>query len=289
VECPQAFTIDGRWYLTAAVTEERSQRYWTAPRFQGPYTVPGDGGLLAPAGHYAGRVCHWRGLDLLWCWHQTVYDWPGIRNPFSKFLVAPLVLRRRADGSLARHSFPGWAGYRSAALAAPIPAAETAFRAALLPGATWRLSTADGMDVLATTEVAENVWLAGTLILDAPTGGLAFRLDEEGGGYFIEVNSLTAEVTLKKCFLLPVGEGPARVRYHVLQRGHLTQPLTPGEPITFCLISCGPYIECSFGGEVVLATLSAERTRGPVGIWAESGIILATDLLWAPLRVPHAL
>jgi hypothetical protein len=55
LECPQAFEIGGRWYLTAAVMEDRRQRYWWAPAFGGPWDEPGDDGYLAPVGHYAGR------------------------------------------------------------------------------------------------------------------------------------------------------------------------------------------------------------------------------------------
>ncbi len=50
------------------------------------------------------------------------------------------------------------------------------------------------------------------------------------------------------------------------------------------VISSGPYIEVSLDGEVVLATLSGERTVGEVGIWAESGTIDLTDPRIVPLR-----
>jgi beta-fructofuranosidase len=65
IECPQVFTVDGRWYLTAGIMEERSQRYWMGDSPTGPWVQPPDGGILASHGHYAGRVAHWKG--------QTIY------------------------------------------------------------------------------------------------------------------------------------------------------------------------------------------------------------------------
>ncbi|MGI9254671.1 MAG: hypothetical protein ACR2J8_13085 [Thermomicrobiales bacterium] len=123
LECPQAFQIDEEWYLTAATMEDRRQRYWAAARFIGPWSVPLDGGIIAPGGHYAGRVSRWRGADYLWCWHQQRLpegwmsdsrriDWMSIRNPFGKTLAPPLMLLpdHHEHGRLVRKSCPGWVG-----------------------------------------------------------------------------------------------------------------------------------------------------------------------------------
>lgn len=114
LECPQIFTINGTFYLTAAIMEDRTQRYWMASAFEGPYRVPPDGGFLAPRGHNAGRVCTWRGQVLYFCWHLPPNghaDWITARNPHGKYIVAPLTLSQRPDGSLVCGSFPGWAEY----------------------------------------------------------------------------------------------------------------------------------------------------------------------------------
>ena len=50
------------------------------------------------------------------------------------------------------------------------------------------------------------------------------------------------------------------------------------------LILSGPYVELELDGQVVIATLSAERTTGHFGIWAESGGIRIDNLSIAPLR-----
>ena len=305
LECPQVFTVADRtspaaYYLTAAIMEDRSQRYWVAPRFEGPYEVPADGGILAPAGHYAGRVCRWRDLDLLWCWHRTALstgwlatpatvDWMSPRNPFGKFVVAPLVLRRRADGSLSRHSFPGWLAYREAEPTPARPMPTSLFRdRPLAAGGGWRVDGIEGgMDLLATAEAAGDVWLEGTLRFDARSGGLVFRLDGLGGGYFVELREGSAEVTLAKWLPVVDPSGSCREASCVeLQRGRLPHAIGAGDRVPFRLLVVGPYVECSLGGEVVLAELSAERLAGQVGLWAESGSVGAGDLHWAPMRRP---
>lgn len=285
LECPQVFKIGGRYYLTAAIMEDRTQRYWVAPRFEGPYETPADGGILAPIGHYAGRVCPWQGADLFFCWHHPserarVYgapvdvDWTTTRNPSGKFVVAPLVLEPRPDGSLARRSFPGWTAYRQADPTDVQPMANSLFHGqAADAGAGWEVVATDGrMDVLASDEAVADVWVEGAFALAAGSGGVGFRLDDAGGGYFIEMTAGGTEVSLRKW--LPVrNPRDSRSRFHVveLQRGRLHRPAPTGQAVPFRLLVVGPYIEWSLGDEVVLATLSAERAAGRIGCWAEGG------------------
>jgi beta-fructofuranosidase len=299
LECPQVFPIGDRWYLTAAVMEERTQRYWVAPRFDGPYETPPDGGILAPLGHYAGRVCRWRGLDLFCCWHQPrpvsvgapvppTNDWTTVRNPFGKYLVAPLVLTPRLDGSLACQSFPGWSAYLERDPAPPRPMSVTLYHGRPHGDPDWTVDgRAGGLDILATDEPATNVWFEGTLSLRAAGGGLGFRLDDEGGGYFITLRPGNQEVQLHKW--LPVRDpydGRPWFRYVEVQRGQANRPVPTGSPLRFRLLTVGPYVECALDDEVVLATLTAERTSGRLGIWAESGSARANQVRAAPVRVP---
>jgi beta-fructofuranosidase len=299
LECPQVFEIGGRYYLTAAIMEDRCQRYWVAPTFEGPYEDSPDGGILAPAGHYAGRVCHWQGRDLFVCWHDPrplsrtpsaspAVDWATVRNPFGKFLVAPLVLGSRPDGSLSRQSFPGWLGYRSGEPAAVQPSGASLYHGSA-SGGEWMVRADGGrMEVLTAEGPVTDVWFEGTIRLDAATGGLAFRLDEEGGGYFVTLRPGSDEVALVKW--LPTRDphdGRRWFRVSELQRGRLPRSLEHGTPVGLKLIVAGAYLECSVDGEVVLATLSAERTDGRIGFWAESGTLAASDVRIAPMRLPE--
>jgi beta-fructofuranosidase len=300
LECPQVFPIGDRWYLTAAIMEDRTQRYWVAPDFHGPYETPPDGGVLAPLGHYAGRICRWRGLDIFCCWHQPravnrnaepvpAVDWTTVRNPFGKFIPAPLVLLPRPDGSLACHGFPGWSAYRTADPLPILPASPSLCHARSTDDSDWSVDGRDGsFDVLASREPATDVWFEGVLSLRATSGGLAFRLDDEGGGYFVTIQPGGREVLLHKW--LPTRDphdGRRWFRYLEVQRGQLPRPVLAGEPIRFRLLIAGAYVECALDDEVVIATLSAERTVGKLGIWAESGRLSATDVRAAPVRLPE--
>jgi beta-fructofuranosidase len=285
LECPQVFVVDGRYYLTAAIMEDRLQHYWMAERFEGPYTVPPDGGVLAPSGHYAGRVCRWKDMDLFFCWHRADYDWPGIANSVGKFVPSPLVLSRRPDGSLRRSSFPGWSGYCTAPLAGPSVAPTSLFRGRPTEG--WRLDgERPGMDVLASAESVGDFRLEGRLLLGpgAQQGGLGFRMDDGGGGYFVELSVGSDEVVLAKWLMPP---GRVAYGYRELQRGRRHRPAASGEPIPFKLTVADAYVEVELDGEVVLATLSKERTVGRFGVWAESGPVAADELRWTPLRAPR--
>ena len=306
LECPQVFTLGASpagdadaVYLTAAIMEDRSQRYWVAPRFEGPYAVPPDGGILAPAGHYAGRVCRWRGLDLFFCWHRPALhlgwlgtvetvDWLSLRNPFGKFVVPPLVLRQRENGSLARESFPGWEAYRLAEPVAPRPLPRSLYGDRAVTDAIWRVEGHDGgMDVVAADAMGEDFLIEGELTMQAAAGGLAFRLDGEGGGYFVELRARSTAVSLQKWVLqTDPRDGHRSSRFTELQRGQLAEPISAERPLPFRLLVVGPYIECSLGGDVVIAELSAELPSGAAGIWAESGMVEAPTLIWSPMGRP---
>ncbi len=287
LECPQVFEIEGTYYLTAAVIPERIQRYWVAPRFEGPYEIPADGGLLAPKGHYAGRICRWKGLDLLVCWHKSWhkpdYDWPAIRNPAGKFAVAPLVVSRRSDNSLAQRSYPGWSTYRTGSLTALSPASS--LDSSEPAAGEWRVDAGPGMALLASAHDVADAWVEAVLTIDARMGGLTFRLDDQSGGYYIELANGSREIVLYKYLPRNTPTGHVRYSYTEIQRGCLMQPVSSGTSMALRLLMVGPYIECSFDEQVVLATLSGERTSGRVGVWAESGAAHA-EIVWAPMRAP---
>jgi beta-fructofuranosidase len=292
LECPQVFTVDGHYYLMAGIMEDRSQRYWQAPTFDGPYAIPADGGLLAPMGHYAGRVCRWRDLDLFYCWHRPIlmrgqfadYDWPawGTRvNSYGRIAPPPLVLRRRTDGSLQRSGFPGWEAYRAAPPTAPRMAGASLFRDQ--PVSRWETAPAAGADMAVSADDLGDFLLEGELTITAPSGGLGLRLDERGGGYVIELAPGRDEVTLQKW--LPPADQPTYA-FQEIQRGRLYRPLEVGRAVPFRLLSVGPYVELELDAEVVVATLTGARTGGRVGLWAEGGLARIAEARLSPMRRP---
>lgn len=290
LECPQVFEIDGRYYLTAAIMEDRTQRYWHADAFHGPYRTPAGGNLLAPRGHYAGRVCHWRGQTLSFCWHRGLNDWPGIRNQAGKFIVAPLVLEPAADGRLIQRSFPGWSDYRTAPLVSlPLDGATHLCRPETGAPTDWVVNAPGGFEVLAAAADTPDACLTGTLIVDAAAGGLACRLDGDATGYFLRLTPDAAEVVLTKWLFdrrPEEAEGFPWFTYIEVQRAQLRQPIRRGEAVPFQLLVAGPTIELSLRDEVVIAAVTGERQRGRLGIWAEDGQVALREARVAPLRRP---
>lgn len=295
LECPQIFIINGRYYLTAGIMEDRTQRYWLAPSLAGPYQVPPDGGILAPAGHYAGRVCTWQGRHLYLCWHRpgtregpVDVDWTTMSNQAGKFVVAPLVLTQRPDGSLGRQSFPGWDAYREDGVTTPGSAGRgTLLDVPVGTSLAWSLESDPGqMDTLVTDAECGDLQATGVLRLEAVTGGLVFRFDPEASdGYFIELQAGSADVVLKKWLLTSDHRtGQPWFRVEILQRGSLPAPLVAGSAAPFSLILSGPYIEFELNSQVVIATLSGERQSGRLGVWVESGRISIDQFHAVPLR-----
>ena len=282
LECPQIFTAGGRFYLTAGIMEDRTQRYWVAEQVEGPYRIPADGGILAPIGHYAGRVCEWQGQTIYACWHQpqprdrnanTIerIDWVNLRNPHGKFIVPPITLEPRPDGSLARRSFHGWSAFRGDAVPADALKPRSLFFDQ--PDNNWLAQPPSGaMEIVATSGEFSDFLFEGTLTIDAATGGIGFRLDEEGGGYFVSLQPGRTKVTLEK-WLPKHDPFDDRPWFNVvtLQEAQLAQPFDLHQPHTFQLLSVGEYIEFSLDGDLLIATLSGARRSGHVGIHAMSG------------------
>ncbi|MGD7708300.1 family 43 glycosylhydrolase [Microlunatus sp. Y2014] len=256
LECPQIFRIGDWWYLTAGVMEDLSQRYWISRSAQGPWHVPSDGGRLAPRGHYAAKVVDWRDATLLYCWHQVPtgrLDWDA-RNPTGRAVPAPIELVQQTDGSLEVASFSGWGALAS-------------------PGRdfTVRAEPAAGVYSTATQEVGTNFRLKGRLTLGPVSGGIVFRQKSNSGGYFIEMTKGSTVVQLRKTLATrDVVRGRPWFTSTVLQQGDLRLPLAD-EAIAINLTINGPYVEFSVNDQVVLATFTAERTDGELGVWSQGG------------------
>ena len=277
METPQLFQVDGRWYLTAAISEDRGQRYWTAPGPTGPFARPADGGLLGTPEHYAARVVEWRGRTLHLAQLSLDYEEPGVGRRSGKYASPPLELIARADGSLACRGFAGWEAYTGER--APLtPAAATLFHGVASDG--WWLECRTGRDALASAAAIGDGIVSGTLRLDAPLGGMALRLDERGGGLFARLAAGGREVVLERW-----GAGPARAadrpfKYAEVARGVLARPL--GAAAEVRLLAAGHYLELSVDGEVALVAATPETGLGRAGLWVDSGLA-AADLSFAPL------
>ena len=291
LECPQVFTIDGRWYLTSAVMEERVQRYWMGDSPTGPWVQPPDGGVIAPKGHYAGRVAVWKGHSHL---HVLALA-AGSTGRLGEGGQSARQVRGGSAGACSRGRMARWPACRSMAgrpwradAAEPLESdLTTLYRDN--QSSDWQLQTETGeLDLLATPAEWSDFQLTTTLTLDAPVGGIGFRLEgDSGGGYFVESRRDRKRCRCRSgCRFTEPFSGRANFRWTEFQRGRLREPFEPGTPMTLSLISNGPYIEVALDGEVVLATLSGERQHGQIGIWAESGAVSLTNTTLTPLAQP---
>jgi hypothetical protein len=279
--------------------EDRSQRYWTSQEVTGPYHVPAGGDLLAPAGHYAARITRWQGMDLLFAWHQPrlnegwmtssrTIDWVDARNPFGKFLAPPLLLAARDDDSLTLRSFPGWGAYHDAGWQAPRFQERTLFsERATSTESGWRINADGAMDVLPAASVATDFVVEGSLALSGARGGLGLRLDDDGCGLYVELTPDCRHIVLQRWGMTRnTRDGRLRYAFEALQSSHRSVPFDVETPIPFRLLSVGPYIEASFGGEVAISAMTGNPESGRWGIWVEDGTCTASDLRWTQMRCP---
>lgn len=298
LECPQLFRLDGgdsRWYLTAAIMEDRTQRYWIAEDVHGPFTSPAGGDILAPAGHYAARVSRWREMDLLFAWHQpalargwqstpATVDWVNARNPFGKFLAPPLVLTARDDRSLALGPYPGWAAYQDDWTR--VHAATHEDRRSSDADAI-SACAANGMRLTLADPRAADYVLEGSLTLDAARGGLALRLDDDGNGIYVELTPDSRQVSLQRWGTRrderDESLGPA---FEILQGGHRHQPTLTAQAIPVRMMTNGPYIEVALNGDVVIAFMTGRPALGYWGVWAEQGCCTLREGRVATMRRP---
>lgn len=261
--------------------------------------MPSSGDLLGPPGHYAGRIARWHDQDLLFAWHQPdlhrgwmttaqTVDWVEARNPFGKFLAPPLTVITGDNGRLALASFSGWDAYRTADWQRPLPSAASLFSGTPAgPDTGWRLDCPGAMDVLTCETPTGDMMIEGDILLDAARGGFALRLNDDGDGLYVELVPGSREMALQRWGTMTRDEGRSwRHSFDALQQAPRHEAIARGAAIPFRLLSIGPYIEVSIGGEVAIATATGKPAAGNWGIWAEDGSCVLSNARWAPMRQP---
>lgn len=301
LECPQLFSIADEtgetcWYLLASAMEDRTMRYWIGDGPEGPFHVPPGGDILAPAGHYAARVTHWRGHDLLFAWHQNALqegwqstsetvDWVEARNPFGKHLAPPCMISARDDGRLALSSFPGWDA-RVDGEWQNVTWAEAPPGQSPISGDSRQLQAPGEMAWQAAEAFADDMLIEGTIQIEAARGGLALRLDEDGNGLYVELTPGSRTVSLQRWGVRSRDLGASLgLTYREVQRHNRFAPIEANEALAFRIVTSGPYVEVSFGGEIAIATMTGTPPAGKWGFWVEDGWCRLRDVRWAPLRM----
>lgn len=280
VEVPNAFALDGGWYLIGSIREDVKVHYYYADAFGGPYRNFSDNVLL-PQGNYAARVCRMGERLLVWnFFFRGGHD--------VHLLPPPKEIVRAPDGELRLTPYHGFNARVEEALGPQ----------ALLPleplyGGAVGESLQDGACTFGTESRFEVFLLQGNhrdfrlfaRLEQLVSGklGLVLRLEGDGNGYFISLELHKGMAQIRSWRQVPEGDIEAAFHYEQLQGATFT-PADGAHDIA--LLAYGSYLELSLDGYVVL-TLSNERFReGRVGFYTESATLHLSGLRLERLRSP---
>lgn len=275
LECPQAFTIDARWFLTASVMDDRSQRYWVADRFAGPWRTPPANRLLPP-GHYAARVFQWNGTDAVLGWFRDQHGRGAV--------LSPATLGVDASGRLSCAPWPAWAGYEAAA-ATPWHDHEPLFGNPSAHRQGSVLVCESGMELWATPRSWDGALVRAELHGSAGLTGLAFGLDGEGHGWFVELDRGEGRCRLVRQGLRRDHDGHPWFTHDVLQE----VPFAPfGARVRLALRVVDREVELAIGDQVILSALvdAVDGIGGRLGAFVDSGRLELLDAEVVPMHTP---
>ena len=263
LECPQLFRVGARWYLTASILDDRSQRYWISDGGPtGPFRTPERSRLL-PDGHYAARVVRHGETDAAFCWHEPPGPTHGQRVD-RRTVPSPLSLEARADGTLRAVPWPGWQARRAPWVAVDRPGAAPigdagVFELARLPRAF---------------ELAMVIRQSATFVaLGIGDGG-----DDATQGLWVELDRGEGRLRL-------VQTGPGRSTAHPwIERTVLQEsPARIDDRPTELRIRAARETEVVRDGEVLLST-TADAPPGRLLVLVDGGEAELSDVRWAPVE-----
>ncbi|MBM7570150.1 hypothetical protein [Aquibacillus albus] len=296
LECPQLYRIGNYYYIFASVMEDNSQRYWISKDLNGPYITPQNNKIIPEGSHYAGRVTTFQGKDIFCCWLRSKGDGP---NPYGlfpfqgkelRYVPSPLEIHQNKDGTLVFHQYDNWKKYccsnteklSSFDLEALIENTSASFEEVNM-----KLSVIEGIELVTTKKNAyQDFLIEGKIMLQGHLGGICFHVDEESGGYFIEM--YPSQSTIKLIKHLKVSNVELMYDYFDYQiiQENVYQIDLPMEK-AFALRHVKGEVEFSINGEVVLSTISTTRNTGKVGFFVESGTIRFEDLQITNMDAPN--
>ena len=257
LECPQAFTICDRWFLTASVMDDRSQRYWVANSIDGPWRTPPANRLL-PDGHYAARVFRWHGEDAILGWYRDANGHGAV--------LSPARLAADDHGRLWCAPWSAWDHYASGP-ARPWTDLEPLFSNPHAHREGTVLRAHSGMELWATRESCDGALVRAVVRDDAGLCGLAFGLDAEGNGWFVELDRAEARCRLVRQAPGLDHEGQPWFAHEIAQEVPWT---AAGERICVTLRFVEREVELAIEGRLVLSAL-VDTVAGRVGAFVDSG------------------
>lgn len=264
LECPQLFELGGRTYLIASIQNDRSQRYFVADGPGEPLRTPPRNRLL-PDGHYAARVFESAYGPAILGWLRVVDGCGQVRH----VLTSPLLLTAKDDGVLGLASWPAWADLDWDPTESWAPTEAMFGNTLAEPERRGVGRVSAGQELWLDDRLRRDVRIEGILDLRAPVGGLAFGIDADGSGWFIELDRGEHRARLRRNASGRDAQGAPWFQDRVVQEAVVE---LPEGPTTFALRMVGGEVELALGGAVVLCTVIGDHA-GRTGMWCDSGEI----------------
>ncbi len=273
LECPQLFSFAGRFYLTAAVIEERLQRYWVSDDLEGPFRTPLDN-RLGPPGHYAARICEVGDESWLFAFHDPA----GGSPPNGRFVPAPLVLVAHEDGRLSVRRTAGWDARFGEERPIEVASLTPTYAARHTANDGARLASLEGLELFGTAGPRDFV-LRAALTIDAPFFGVGIGATDDGAGVLVSFDRGAGEVAAT--YRSPASpEGHPAFTERVLARG----PAQIGGRVELEVIYAEGELIVSLDGAVVLSTGLGVELPANFGLAVDSGAITVDALSMAEIH-----
>ncbi len=279
LECPQLIKIGKWYYILAGIMEDSTQRYWLAKTLKGPYHTPLNN-LLAPKGHYAGKICKVGNEWWYFCWHAIISDGPDPagnylpENTYTRYIPTPLIVNQRPDGTLFLSSNPNWTKFYQKKISLKFQlqkVLKNAHSVVKTDSQNVTLSSSVGREMVLSRSALKNFSFQAKMHINATKAGIGFHIDPgQADGYFIEICPSTNQIKLVKHLLTIRNDRNYWFNYEVLQEAfYKFNSDTP--TFEFHLQVVDGEIEFSINRQVIISKISFARQVGKLGFWVTSG------------------
>ena len=262
LECPQVVATDHGFVMLASLQDDRSIRWFHADALEGPWRTAGHSVLL-PAPHYAARVfadAEGFGIASTYRYHDArgrLHH--GMPTPLRLDLSQPGQATLRPWGPMLRRFHPE---------PEPLDCTTPCFDNATATREGSRFTVTSGEALWTSTDRHRDVRAQAHLHCEAPRFGLAFDLDADGSGWFVELEPMLRRARLIRRGHAPDPEGMPWFEHRVAQSATWLPGPSGGHALDLILL--GPEVRLCIDDVVVLSA-AVDRAEGTVGVWLESG------------------
>jgi beta-fructofuranosidase len=267
VEVPGLVKMADRYYLIGSTREDVKVHYWYADHLEGPYYNFSDNVLL-PQGNYAARVSQEGDSFLVWN-----FFFKGLTVEGEHLMAPPKELVVDENGELRLKSFSGFQALVRESRPLPelvplTPLFDNPHASGETETTSCWFASRSGLEVFTLQGEYRDFILTGELVLEGSGKcGLAFRLNEQGDGYYLSLDVFKGIAQLRAWGHQIDGVMEEAFHYEQLQAAHYV----PEEgPHPFCLIAYEQYLEFSLHGSVLLTLADDQFRCGRVGFYVES-------------------